>query len=78
MYGTTSAPYHAMRCLRELAALYRDELPLAARAMEKNFFMDDRHSGRRTFQAAIELQKQHWPSHWPSNERAIPSQEEEV
>lgn len=57
-YGTASASYHAMRCLRELAAAYRHEFPLAAKAVEEDFFMDDGLSGGRTLQAAIELQRQ--------------------
>lgn len=53
-YGTASAPYHAMRCLCEFAALYRDKYPVA-KAIKEDFFMDDVFSEGRTLQIVIEI-----------------------
>ncbi|XP_034935131.1 uncharacterized protein [Chelonus insularis] len=57
-YGTACAPYHAMRCLRELANIYNNEFPLAAKVVEENFYMDDVLTGSRTIDNAIQLQRQ--------------------
>ncbi|XP_011884088.1 PREDICTED: uncharacterized protein LOC105571229 [Vollenhovia emeryi] len=56
-YGTSCAPYLAMRCLRELAAVSQD-LPQAARAVNADFYMDDVLTGARTIEEATELQRQ--------------------
>lgn len=45
-----------MRCLRYLATLYREELPLAAQAAEQDTYMVDVLSGARTLQDVIEIQ----------------------
>ncbi|XP_011702045.1 PREDICTED: uncharacterized protein LOC105458437 [Wasmannia auropunctata] len=57
-YGTACAPYLAMRCLRELAAIYKQEFPLAAKAVEQDFYMDDVLTGASTLKDAIILQEQ--------------------
>lgn len=57
-YGTASAPYHAMRCLRELAIQHRDVYPLAASAVENDFYMDDVLTGTFTKPQAIKLQRE--------------------
>lgn len=57
-YGTASAPYHAMRCLLELATQHQEEYPAAAKAIREDFYMDDVLSGERTYQGIIELQRQ--------------------
>ncbi|XP_015119021.1 uncharacterized protein LOC107042476 [Diachasma alloeum] len=57
-YGTTCAPYHGMRRLRELAALYKAEFPLASRVLEEDFYMDDLLTGTSTPEVAIQLQQQ--------------------
>lgn len=56
-YGTTCAPYLAIRCLRELAAETTD-LPFAARVIQEDCYMDDVLTGTKTVKEAIELQKQ--------------------
>lgn len=56
-YGTSCAPYLAIRCLRELADKEAD-LPLAARALKEDCYMDDVLTGARTLKEAIYLQKQ--------------------
>ncbi|XP_011705642.1 PREDICTED: uncharacterized protein LOC105460851 [Wasmannia auropunctata] len=57
-YGTASAPFHAMRCLQELATIYKEEYPLAAKAIREDFYMDDVLTGGKTQQEVIQLQQQ--------------------
>lgn len=57
-YGTASAPFHAMRCLQELAIQHKDEYPIAARAVMEDFYMDDVITGTTTYQGTTELQRQ--------------------
>ncbi|XP_011884101.1 PREDICTED: uncharacterized protein LOC105571245 [Vollenhovia emeryi] len=57
-YGTASAPFLSMRCLKELANIYKREFPLAAKAIEEDFYMDDVLSGGPTLKSAITLQTQ--------------------
>lgn len=40
-YGTTSAPYLAVRCLIQLAMDYKDIFPEACAIIRKDFYMDD-------------------------------------
>lgn len=56
-YGTSSAPYLAMRCLRQLAEEGSD-LPLAAKAIIDDCYMDNVLSGAKTIEETIKLQKQ--------------------
>lgn len=55
-YGTSCAPYLAMRYLKELAVKGVD-LP-AARAVNEDCYMDDILTGARTINEAVNLQKQ--------------------
>ncbi|XP_011880226.1 PREDICTED: uncharacterized protein LOC105568821, partial [Vollenhovia emeryi] len=57
-YGTSCAPYLAIRCLRQLAEDDGGDLPQAAHAIIEDCYMDDVLSGARTVEEAIELQKQ--------------------
>lgn len=57
-YGTACAPYLAIRCLRQLAATYKEELPHAAKAIEEDCYMDDMLSGAKDIQEARKLQSQ--------------------
>lgn len=57
-YGTACAPYLAIRCLRQLAATYKEELPHAAKAIEEDCYMDDILSGAKNIQEARKLQSQ--------------------
>ncbi|XP_018403165.1 PREDICTED: uncharacterized protein LOC108780075 [Cyphomyrmex costatus] len=57
-YGIASAPYHAIRCLRELAIQHQEDYPIAARAVNEDFYMDDLLSREATHQEVIELQRQ--------------------
>ncbi|XP_018403334.1 PREDICTED: uncharacterized protein LOC108780198 [Cyphomyrmex costatus] len=58
-YGTTSAPYLAMRCLQHLAtqpeAITR---PAAAEALMQDFYMDDVITGSHTIEQAVKLRKE--------------------
>uniref|UniRef100_A0A6V7JSJ1 Uncharacterized protein n=1 Tax=Bracon brevicornis TaxID=1563983 RepID=A0A6V7JSJ1_9HYME len=44
-YGTACAPFHALRCLHQLAEIHKNEYPLATDAISNNFYMDDSLSG---------------------------------
>ncbi|XP_071631880.1 uncharacterized protein [Temnothorax longispinosus] len=57
-YGTTSAPFLAIRSLIQLTIEEGRDLPLAALALLEDSYMDDVISGARTLAKAIELQKQ--------------------
>lgn len=56
-YGTACAPFHAMRCLRELAILHRDRYPETASVVETDFYMDDVLTGAASKEQASRLQK---------------------
>lgn len=57
-YGTASASFLAIRCLKQLAIEYRDKYPKAAEVLEKHFSMDDMTSGCQNIEEGIEIQKQ--------------------
>lgn len=57
-YGTSCAPFLAIRCLNQLAKEYGDQFPLARRALQNNFYMDDVLTGLDTKEEANELQQQ--------------------
>lgn len=57
-YGTTCAPYLAIRCLRQLAIDGKEEFPAAAQSLRQDCYMDDIITGARTLEEAMELQKQ--------------------
>lgn len=57
-YGTTCAPYLAMRCLKQLAIEEGDQFPLAQKELLTNFYMDDVLTGRDDLEEAIQLQRQ--------------------
>ncbi|XP_025991335.2 uncharacterized protein LOC113003954 [Solenopsis invicta] len=56
-YGTTAAPFLAIRCLRELAQ-QEDDLLEAANVVRHDFYMDDVLSGAATEEKAIQLRKE--------------------
>lgn len=57
-YGTKAAPYLAMRTLRQLAKDDALKYPLAAAALQNNFYTDDLLTGENTIEATKELQNQ--------------------
>jgi hypothetical protein len=52
-YGTACAPFLAIRTLRELAALERDNLPLGAASLDDDSYVDDILSGTDTLPDAL-------------------------
>ncbi|XP_063920800.1 uncharacterized protein LOC135135633 [Zophobas morio] len=54
-YGTASAPYLAMRCLKQLALENMNVLPVAASNILNNFYMDDLICGSSTLEEALAL-----------------------
>lgn len=44
-YGTASAPFHAVRCMQELARIDGDDLPLGRHVLLNNFYVDDMLTG---------------------------------
>ncbi|CAG7726031.1 unnamed protein product, partial [Allacma fusca] len=57
-YGTASAPYQAVRCVKQLACDERDQFPEAAAVASTDFYVDDLMSGAHSSTAAIKLQSQ--------------------
>ncbi|XP_039304386.1 uncharacterized protein LOC113004841 [Solenopsis invicta] len=79
-YRTANAPYHAMRCIRELTIQHQEEYPMASKAIIEDSYMDDILSGGNTRQEVIELQRQLFEllqkgqfflRKWRSNDRQI-------
>lgn len=57
-YGTKSAPYLAMRCLRQLAANFKDENPVASDIIMSDFYVDDLITGFQSEDQAIRISKE--------------------
>jgi len=57
-YGTTCAPYLALRCLQQLGKEDGNLFPLAQEALQSDFYMDDVLTGSEDLAEAIALQKQ--------------------
>ncbi|XP_055941878.1 uncharacterized protein LOC129971925 [Argiope bruennichi] len=57
-YGTKSAPFLAIRCLKQLALDEAKKFPLASQVTLTEVYMDDFVSGAATLEAAQELQRQ--------------------
>ncbi|XP_043483451.1 uncharacterized protein LOC122511943 [Leptopilina heterotoma] len=75
-YGTTSAPYLAIRCLRQLAKEAEADLPIAAQALKKDCYMDDVLTGARTIQEASPLKT--LGLRWDSNKDCLQYQVESL
>lgn len=54
-YGTSSASFQATRCLKQLAIEFKDQLPQAAREIDRSFYVDDLLSGADSVQEATKL-----------------------
>jgi len=85
-YGTASAPYLAIRCLKKLADDNRCHHPQSAQVLSNDFYVDDLLSGTPTLQEAIHLQQEltslldiagftlrKWSSNHPSFMDSIPT-----
>lgn len=57
-YGTSSAPFLAVRCLKELALQEKNKYPTAAEVLQHDFYMDDLITGAHTWQEACLLQQE--------------------
>lgn len=57
-YGTSSAPYLAVKCLQQLAISGKDRYPLGASVLAQDFYVDDGMSGSDSLTTAIEMQSQ--------------------
>ncbi|XP_065082970.1 uncharacterized protein LOC135705275 [Ochlerotatus camptorhynchus] len=57
-YGTACAAYQAMAALRKVAEDNKEEFPLAAERIPKNFYVDDLLSGANTIEEAIHLRNE--------------------
>lgn len=89
-YGTSSAPYHATRCLLYLAEKHQKEFPLASEIIKNDFYVDDLISGAESLEEAerirseVEsvlhgagLQLRKWSSNDPLLMNKIPASEHE-
>ncbi|GJQ87162.1 hypothetical protein Trydic_g8746 [Trypoxylus dichotomus] len=56
-YGTTSAPFLAMRCLKQLAIENKLQFPQACEAINNDFYVDDLLTGSQSEQELISLSK---------------------
>ncbi|KAJ8943345.1 hypothetical protein NQ318_000560 [Aromia moschata] len=56
-YGVTSSPYLAIRCLLQLAEDEKCNLPIAARVLSEDPFVDDIVSGSSTLESACRLKQ---------------------
>lgn len=54
-YGTASAPFLAVRTLKQLARDEGHAYPLAAAALERDFYVDDLLAGTNTLEKARQL-----------------------
>ncbi|XP_025407206.1 uncharacterized protein LOC112681160, partial [Sipha flava] len=57
-YGTSAAPYQALRTVRELATVDGPKFPLAAKILLNDTFVDDIITGANTEETAFECQSQ--------------------
>lgn len=57
-YGTSTAPFLATRCLKELAVLEGNSYPKAREVLERDFYMDDVLTGTSTDEQAIKLRQE--------------------
>ncbi|XP_017797085.1 PREDICTED: uncharacterized protein LOC108578295, partial [Habropoda laboriosa] len=57
-YGTASAPFLAVRCLRQLAEDESKDLPIAAKIFKGDFYVDDLLTGASSLEAAFEARDQ--------------------
>ncbi|XP_053687258.1 uncharacterized protein LOC128736793 [Sabethes cyaneus] len=57
-YGTASAPYLATKCLQTLAEQGKESHPIGAKAVERDFYVDDLLSGADTIDQVCELVSQ--------------------
>ncbi|XP_037823707.1 uncharacterized protein LOC119612057 [Lucilia sericata] len=57
-YGTSSAPFLAIRCLIYLSDLYKETLPIGANVIRSDFYVDDLLTGADSFDKLITIRDQ--------------------
>ncbi|XP_051162195.1 uncharacterized protein LOC127282137 [Leptopilina boulardi] len=57
-YGTSAAPFLAVRCLKQLADDEEERFPIAALVLREDFFVDDMLTGAETMEEAVEIRDQ--------------------
>ncbi|KAI8116339.1 hypothetical protein CVS40_11578 [Lucilia cuprina] len=57
-YGTSSAPFLAIRCLIYLSDLYKETLPIGANVIRSDFYIDDLLTGADSFDKLITIRDQ--------------------
>lgn len=57
-YGTASAPFHAVRCMQELANVDANDRPLAKQVLLRNFYVDDLLTGTDDEQTALDTYRE--------------------
>jgi hypothetical protein len=78
-YGTSSAPFLATRCLKQLAEDEGERFPRAAEVVTRDFYIDDLISGTENADDAFQLQELRemltkggfWLRKWTSNHPAL-------
>lgn len=55
VYGTTSAPYLAIRCIKQLSHDFHDQFPVSSNIISRDFYVDDLITGFDTEQEAITI-----------------------
>ncbi|XP_037820766.1 uncharacterized protein LOC119609849 [Lucilia sericata] len=57
-YGTASAPFLAIRCLKEISDIFKNVLPLGSHVIANDFYVDDLLSGADEISTLNEIQKE--------------------
>ncbi|XP_036334905.1 uncharacterized protein LOC118745549 [Rhagoletis pomonella] len=57
-YGTTPAPFLAIRCLKQLSDIYSDQYPLGCRVIRDEFYVDDMLSGADNIKELLQIQEE--------------------
>lgn len=57
-YGTKSAPYLALRCLKQLSIDFQEQYPEACKIISRDFYVDDLITGFESEQAAVDTCKE--------------------
>jgi len=87
-YGTASAPFLAIRCLKQLSEIYSDSLSLASQALANDLYVDDLLTGADSIRELRKLREEiteildsagfilaKWASSCTPNERQVAESE---
>jgi hypothetical protein len=56
-YGTSCAPFLATRCLHQLASDEKEQFPMAAEVLQRDFYVDDLITAAPTLEEALQLKR---------------------